>query len=173
MSVEKNKKKEIPKFESLEEERKYWEARGPLAEGHKGKINKPDGEQKRSSFLAVRMTGEELTRLRDVAAKNGMGPSTFARFVINSAIEYQNRTLRSISLRQLGDAFESSLPEPLRKKAEVFVKDANIGEPNNPVLLIAHPDQIKEFGELMISCLSAMLDKAGVQLITPENEKYK
>jgi hypothetical protein len=173
MRRERDKQIEVPEFESLEEERKYWEEKGPLAERHQGKINRPTDEQKRSSFLAVRMTGEELTRLRDVAARNGMGPSTFARFVINSAIEYQNRTPRSVTLQQIRDAFESSLPEPSRKKAEIFVKDANMGEPNNPALLTAHPDEIKEFGEFMISCLSAMLGKAGVQLIIPKDEKYK
>ena len=83
------KEKDIPEFKSLEEERAYWEARGPLAEGHKGRINKPNA--KRSSFLAVRLTGEELTKLRDVAAKNGMGPSTYARIVITSAIERESR----------------------------------------------------------------------------------
>ncbi len=81
----------IPEFKTLEDERGYWEARGPLAEGHKGTLNKPGPKQKRSSFLAVRLTGEELSRLRDIAAKRGMGPSTYARILLSSAIE-QNRT---------------------------------------------------------------------------------
>jgi len=76
----------IPEFRSLQEEREYWEARGPLAEGHSGRVNKPRQDQKRSSFLVVRRTGEELTRLRDIAAKQGLGPSTFARLVLTRAI---------------------------------------------------------------------------------------
>jgi predicted DNA binding CopG/RHH family protein len=81
------KNSEIQEFKTLEEEREYWEARGPLADGHKGTLNKPKAKQKRSSFLAVRLTGEELTRLRDMAAKQGVGPSTFARMILTSAIE--------------------------------------------------------------------------------------
>ncbi len=83
-------KTKIPEFKSLDEEREYWEARGPLAEGHKGRINKPQPDQKRSSFLSIRLTGEELTQLRDMAAEFGMGPSTYARQVLRLAIEQKN-----------------------------------------------------------------------------------
>jgi len=79
-----------------EEEKEYWEARGPLAEGRKGRINKPEG-QKRSSFLAVHFTGDELTRLRDIAAKYGLGPSTFARIILTSAIGHQNKAPKCIT----------------------------------------------------------------------------
>ena len=80
----------IPEFKSLEEEREYWEAHGPLAKGHKGRIHRPKTEQKRSSFLSIRLTGEELTQLRDMAAKLGTGPSTYARQVLKLAIEQKN-----------------------------------------------------------------------------------
>ncbi len=88
-----NRKSEtkIPEFKSLDEEREYWEARGPLAEEHKGRINKPKPEQKRSSFLSIRLTGEELTQLRDMAAKFGVGPSTYVRQVLKLAVEQKNR----------------------------------------------------------------------------------
>ena len=81
------KKNDIPEFKTLEEEREYWESRGPLAPGHKGTINRPRPKQQLKSFLAVRMTGEEITRLRDLAAKKGLGPSTYARILLTSAIE--------------------------------------------------------------------------------------
>lgn len=83
----KREKGVIPEFKSLEEEKAYWEARGPLAEGHKGKINKPRPQQKRSSFLSVRLTGEELTQLRDMASSFGIGPSTYTRQLIRLTIE--------------------------------------------------------------------------------------
>ncbi len=44
----------IPEFKTLEEEKEYWESRGPLAEGKKGKVDRPRAGQKRSSLLAVR-----------------------------------------------------------------------------------------------------------------------
>jgi len=78
-----------PAFQTAEEEKKYWESRGPLAEGHRGKWNKPSPKQTRASFLTVRLTGEELTLLRDVAAKSYLSPSTFARMAIMSAVNEQ------------------------------------------------------------------------------------
>jgi DNA-binding CsgD family transcriptional regulator len=83
-------KTEIPEFKSLDEEREYWEARGPLAEGQGGRINRPKPGQKRSSFLSIRLTGEELTQLRDMAAKFGVGPSTYVRQVLKLAVEQKS-----------------------------------------------------------------------------------
>jgi predicted DNA binding CopG/RHH family protein len=100
----------IPEFKSLEEEKEYWEARGPLAEGHKGKLNKQKPRKKRSSFLAVRLTGEELTRLRDVAAKQGLGPSTYARILLTSAIERQKQP-EMVTLTEIKNMMENFLSQ--------------------------------------------------------------
>lgn len=97
------KKAGIPEFKSLEEERNYWEARGPLAEGRTGRINRPKPGQKRSSFLAVRLTGEEITRLRDIAAKQGLGPSTYARLILTRAIENESRAPKVLASDELKD----------------------------------------------------------------------
>jgi antitoxin component of RelBE/YafQ-DinJ toxin-antitoxin module len=106
----------IPEFKTLEEERAYWEARGPLAEGHKGTINKPRSKQKRSSFLAVRLTGEELTRLRNIAAKQGLGPSTFARMLLTSAIERQSQP-DIVTLTEIKNMMENFLSQPAMEKS--------------------------------------------------------
>jgi hypothetical protein len=85
----KYKDEKIPEFKTLEEERAYWEARGPLAPGNRGRIHKPVPGQQRNSFLAVRMTGKEIGQLRDLAVKQGVGPSTYARMLLVKAIEEQ------------------------------------------------------------------------------------
>ena len=85
--MEREKENKLPEFQSLEEEKEYWEARGPLAEGHKGRINKPKPNQKRSSFLSVRLTGEEITALRDVAAIFYTTPSELARGAILESVQ--------------------------------------------------------------------------------------
>ena len=115
------KNNSISEFKTLEEEREYWEARGPLAEGHKGTVNKPKTRQKRSSFLAVRLTGEELTRLRDIAAKQGLGPSTFARIVLTSAIERQSQP-DMVTLTELKNMMENFLSQPTMDKGEAVGK---------------------------------------------------
>ena len=75
----------VPKFRNLEEEDKYWQSHSPLMEGYEGKIQKK--KQNRASFLSIRLTGEELARLREIASRYGLGPSTYARQVLIQAIE--------------------------------------------------------------------------------------
>lgn len=77
-----------PQFSSLEEEEKYWATHSPLEEGYDVKVQRP--QHKLSSFLTVRLTGDELTKLRDIADKNGIGPSTYARLILKSIIERGN-----------------------------------------------------------------------------------
>jgi len=82
--TEKKKIYPNPKFSSIEEEDKYWATHSPLGEGFNVEAQKE--KQKRSSFLSIRLTGEELTQLRDIATANGMGPSTFIRILIKDAL---------------------------------------------------------------------------------------
>ncbi len=167
------KSNKIPKFESLEEEREYWEARGPLSDGHKGRISKPTAGQKRSSFLAVRLTGEELTQLRDRAAKHGVGPSTFARIVLTSAIEHENKLPDSMSLNQLLEMLENSLPQSVKHEAETLTKNVVIGYPNDPALVLIDESNIKDATKLALLFIKALLALTGKKVITPEDETYK
>jgi hypothetical protein len=100
-----------PEFKSIEEEKEYWDARGPLAAGHQSTINRPKPRQKRNSFLAVRLTGEELTKLRDIASKQGLGPSTYARMILSSAIERQRKP-DGVTLNEIKKMMEEFLSQP-------------------------------------------------------------
>lgn len=70
--------------------REYWEKRGPLARGNRGKVQL--ARQKRSSFLTVRLSGRELTKLRDIAVRQGIGPSTLARIILLAEMNKASRT---------------------------------------------------------------------------------
>lgn len=83
--VKKMKKYPVPKFSNVQEEDEYWKTHSPLDEGYEGEIQ--ENKQKRSSFLSVRLTGEELSKLRGIAVEAGMSPSTFARKLILDAIK--------------------------------------------------------------------------------------
>lgn len=162
----------IPEFQSLEEERRYWETHGPLAEGHKGRINKPKVGQKRSSFLAVRLTGEELTQLRDIAAKQGLGPSTFARVVLAQAIDRGNIPPRVVTIDGLLSGMLDNLSQMDKDKFESFVKDISIGDPDNPVALV-YSGQKRTWEESTSLFLERLLALVGVQVVIPENENDK
>lgn len=162
---EKVKRYSNPRFRSLEEEEKYWETHSPLAEGHEGKIQR--SSQKRSSFLAVRLTGEELTRLRDIAVKQGVGPSTFARLLLTSAIERQNALPKRITLEQLKDTLEENLPQSVREKAEHISKAISICNP--PFLLEISKLATEEWEDFALHFISSILVMAGVQVVTTKD----
>jgi len=110
--MERKKENKPPEFQSFEEEKEYWEARGPLAEGRNGRINKPKSDQKRSSFLSVRLTGEEITALHEVAAIFYTTPSEFARGAILDSVE------RFKSLYERDQKERERLEEALRKMSQ-------------------------------------------------------
>lgn len=154
---------QVPEFKSLQEERDFWEARGPLAEGHRGKSSGSKPGQRRSSFLAVRLTGEELTRLRDVSARHGLGPSTYARIVLTSAIDREERPAKSITFAQVKAALRNDLPQTAREKGgEAY---GAISTDNHPYLLDLSkltPEGLESLGR---QCVSLIIAAAGVQVL--------
>ena len=90
------KKKEYPnpRFISVEDESAYWQEHSPLAEGYEGTIQR--GLQKRSSYLALRLSGEELRQLRDAAQRAGVGPTTLARNLILRGLKTERDLLSRI-----------------------------------------------------------------------------
>ena len=80
-----------PSFTSAEEEAAYWEKHSPLTEGYKGTVQHK--QQRRSSYLALRLSGEELKRLRDAAQQAGIGPTTLARTLILEGLKAERGLL--------------------------------------------------------------------------------
>jgi len=157
----------IPEFKTLEEEREYWEARGPLAEGKKGRVNRPSPGQKRSSFLAVRLKGEELTRLRDVAAKQGLGPSTYARLVLTAAIEQGSKPPTKKTLEDVFEALDKNISQQTKDRMGALFKTMSIGDP--PYLLeLTDRNKFEEFGRLSAG---ALLSLAGIEVVSKETEQ--
>jgi len=94
-SVEEKKKQyQNPKFASVEEEEEYWQKHSPLAEGYEGRVQ--DRQQRRSSYLALRLSGEELQQLRDAARRAGIGPTTLARKLILDGLKAEGDLLARI-----------------------------------------------------------------------------
>lgn len=150
-----NKSKEYPnpRFSSIEEEDKYWETHSPLDEGFKGEVE--TSEQKRSSFLSVRMTGDELSQLRDDAAKIGLGPSTYARLVLTHAITRQNESAQCTF---------SSVDNNNR-----MYKD-NI---RSQVIYIMSPDDINITPDVATSFLRMVCDMSNCRVVTPGDTDYE
>jgi len=76
----------------------------------KGQARRSKPGQKRSSFLSVRLTGEELDRLRDLAARQGIGPSTFVRTLLTGALERETRAAKPVTAGTVKEAREAYVP---------------------------------------------------------------
>jgi len=84
------------RFSTAEREDEFWRRHGPLAAGHARDLqHKP---QKRSSYLALRLTAEELARLRDAAREAGVGPTTLARNLILQGLTEEKGLLQRIEV---------------------------------------------------------------------------
>lgn len=117
----KDKRYPTPEFHSPKEEEEYWKTHSPIAEGYEGEVKR--ARQKRSSFLAVRLSGEELEGLRRLAAKQGLGPSTLARIILTSAIDQVDTASTQMSPGELKSAAVREPGSPYLSVAEQFVVD--------------------------------------------------
>ncbi len=172
---------ESREVKSLEEEREYWEARGPLAEGHRGRLNKPSPDVQRCSFLSLRMSGAELTRLRDLAMQFDCGPSTFARRVLVAVMDQmekrakvdQGKADRSVTLEEICQSVEERMPGPVKERLANLVKSIMIG---NPPFVLVDPSQVKEYLELGQRIMAAAIETANpnIKVKTPfDTESHK
>lgn len=155
------KEEKIPEFNSLEEEKKYWEERAK-ASGRWTK-NKP---QKRSSFLAVRLTGEEITKLRDAAAKQGTGLSTFARQAVINAIE--GNLKKTISLTQALELLTADISETERKRLTEIYDSIAVPSLSDPILLFWNKKMMDEATAILARSILASrgitVDNAGSEI---------
>ncbi|MBI2934731.1 MAG: hypothetical protein HYY29_04070 [Chloroflexi bacterium] len=172
--------KKVPQFKSFEEEREYWEARGPFGEGHRARLNRPSPGAQRGSFLTVRMSGAEITRLRDVAIKFDCGPSTLARRILIAFIDQMEKLGkmearkddRTLTLEEICESVEEKIPAPLKDRLEKLVKAAMLGDRS---FILVDPAQMPELEEVSAKLISMLIETAApsVRVITPYDSNYE
>lgn len=167
--ITEQKDRTISQFKSLEEEREYWESRGPLAEGHKGVPNRSQPNKKRTSFLSVRLTGEELDRLYEIAKERGVGTSTFTRMVLISLIEQHDKPAKTMTFEQACEAFSKVMPEALKGKLFNLVKDISLDDKDNPQFILIDGKQMSELSGLTLLLFSSLSSMYSVYPIDPKN----
>lgn len=166
---------------SPEEERKYWEERGPLAPGSRNKITPAKNKRERcSSFLTIRMTGEELTQLRDIANKMDMGPSTFVRQIIRNllvTLDTEDPTLETtgIALNKVLEKLLDKSPELKRKSGISYSTGAVSDKEKRTQFLVMDAARTKPLEALGYEVLSALVETVNpsVTVITPADSRYE
>ena len=167
------KKELIPKFETEEQEAEYWDSHSPLDLVAEPRAQKVRVKGAKDRPITVRLNSQSRSKLDRLAAEQGLGPSSFARLILMSVIEQGGKLPKRITLDELKHMLEEITPRLIKDRAELLVKEAAIGDPDNPVFLFLNQSQIEEWGELGLQAICALLASYDVQVITQEHAKYR
>jgi len=167
------KKELLPQFETEEQEAEYWDSHSPLDLAAEPKAQKVRVRGAKDRPITVRLDSESRSELDKLAAEQGLGPSSFARLILMSVIEQGGKLPKRITLDELKHMLEEITPRLIKDRADLLIKEAAIGDPNNPVFLFLNQSQIDEWGELGLQAICALLARYDVQVIGQEHAKYK
>jgi hypothetical protein len=167
------KKELIPQFETEEQEAEYWNSHSPLDLVAEPRAQKVRVRGAKDRPITVRLDSASRSKLDRLAAEQGLGPSSFARRILMSVVEQGFKLPKHITLDELKNMLEEITPRLIKDRAGLLVKEATIGDPDNPAFLIFNRSQIDEWGELGLQAICALLAMYDVQVITQEHAKYK
>ena len=163
----------MPQFEIEEQEAEYWDTHSPLDLAAEPKAQKVRVRRPKDRPITIRLDSESRSKLEKLAAEQGLGPSTFARLILTSVIERREKLPMHVTLNELKDVLEKTLPQSIKDQVESLARATSIGDPDNPAFLLLDKSQIDEWGELGLQAISILLAGYGVQVITQEHTKYK
>jgi hypothetical protein len=170
--AEKGKRYPNPRFQSIDEEVAYWDQHSPITEGYEGRLQR--GRRKRDSFLAVRLSGEELERLRQVASRKGVGTSTFARSLILGAIGEGALPAKFMTMPEFQDVLGQVLqdkvdPDTWRDILQTYESTVIGGDPTSPTVLLADQESIQKFERFSKRLLLLVLEYFRIHVVTGSN----
>ncbi len=163
----------VPQFETEEQEAEYWDTHSPLDLAAEPKAQKVRVRGAKDRPITIRLDSESRSKLDKLAAERGVGPSTFARLILMSAIERGEKLPKRVTPDELKDVLEKNLPQSIKDQAESLVKATSLGDPDNPAFLLLDKSQMNEWGELGLQAISTLLAMYGMKIITQEHNKYK
>jgi len=163
----------MPRFETEEQEGEYWDSHSPLDLAAEPKAQKVRVRGVKDRPITVRLDSESRSKLDRIAAKQGLGPSSFARLILMSVIEQGSKLPKRITLDDLKNILEEITPRSIKNRADLLVKETAIGDPDNPSFIILNQSQIDEWGEFGLQAICALLARYDIQVITQEHAKYK
>ena len=162
-----------PKFETEEQEAEYWDTHSPLDLAAEPKVQKVRVRGAKDRPITIRLDSVTRQKLNELATERGLGPSTFARSILMSAIEQGGNLPKSMNLDDLRGVLERNLPKAIKERADSLIRDIAIGSTENPAFLLLDKSQMDEWGELGLQAISILLAEYGVQVVSHEHTKYK
>ena len=88
--------KRIPKFKSLEEERKFWDTHSITDFKDAFKPVKVEFTKPRKKLISLRLDAPQIEVLKEIASRRGLGYLTLIRYWINEHLSKEHRTLHTV-----------------------------------------------------------------------------
>lgn len=159
----------IPQFETEEQEAKYWDTHSPLDVSAEPEAQRVRTKVPKDRPITIRLDRESRRKLEELAAERKLGPSTFARHILMSAIAQGGKPPRSLSLDELMDRLEQSLTPQTKERLESLINAISIGNPP----LLPELSQQKVLAEVTLLLFRALLAIAGAQVVSTPNSREK
>ena len=119
-------------------------------------------------LIAVRFNEQELQRLREAAAEQGIGASTLVRILVNQALRPLSTGPRRMTSDEFRDVMASTLARMDKSELDVLLKDVSIGNPDAPMLLV-WAGKSKKWEQFTAQFLKALLASLDIEVTLPEN----
>jgi antitoxin component of RelBE/YafQ-DinJ toxin-antitoxin module len=168
----KMKKELIPQFETEEQEAEYWDSHSPLDVIAEPRAQKVRVKGTKDKTITIRLDSESRSKLDRLAAEHKLGPSSFARLILMSVIEQGSKPPKQITLEELNNMVEE-IPQSVKEQVALLVKEAAIGDQDNPILLVFNQSQMKEWAALGLLFIRTLLTKYDIEVITQDHAKYE
>ena len=121
-------------------------------------------------LIAVRFNEQELQRLREAAAEQGIGASTLVRILVNQALKPLSTGPRRMTSDEFRDVMASTLARMDKSELDVLLKDVSIGNPDDPMLLV-WAGKSKKWEKFTAQFLKALLASLDIEVTLPENRE--
>ena len=121
-------------------------------------------------LIAVRFNEQELKRLREAAAEQGIGASTLVRILVNQALRPLSTGPRRMTSGEFREVMASTLARMDKGELDVLLKDVSIGNPDAPMLLV-WAGKAKKWEKFTSHFLKALLASLDIEVSLPENKE--
>jgi hypothetical protein len=165
----------LPKFKTEEQEAEYWDQHSPLDLIDEPEMEKVQVKRVKDRPIAIRLDSKTRDKLNTLAVKQGMGPSTLARHIIQQVLENKGNQQNNLDLNGLMNSLTDTLVQVNDAKAEYNHLKTGAGGLEKSPLLVFQGGK-KDLENFSAQFLERVMSTLGIRVITSdqiENEKAK
>ncbi|MBI4289259.1 MAG: hypothetical protein HY671_12645 [Chloroflexi bacterium] len=109
----------LPNFSTAEEEAEFWLTHGPATPKAKSRTPAPGTPKDRP--ITIRLDSQSKQQLKELAATYGVGPSTFARRIIDAALHRLGQSeQKALTIEKALELIQTLMPKDLEERVRHF-----------------------------------------------------